>query len=44
MPNILREEDLDPKIDEILDDEDFTKSETQGETFESIEYLNITGI
>ena len=39
IPNILKEEDIDVVIDEIVDNKDFNKSDTQIETYESIEEL-----
>ena len=39
--NILNEEDLDKVIDEIVNNKDFEKSDTEIETYESIEDLNI---
>ena len=40
IPNILKEEDIDIVIDEIVNNNDFEKSNTEIETFESIEELN----
>ena len=39
IPNILREEDIDLVIDEIVNHEDFEKSDTEIETYECIEKL-----
>ena len=39
IPNILNEEDLDIVIEEIVNNEDFEKSNTEIETYESIEDL-----
>ena len=39
IPNILNEEDIDIVIDEIVNSKDFGKSDTEIETFESIEEL-----
>ena len=39
IPNILNEEDIDVAIDEIVDDEDFEKSDTETETYETIKNL-----
>ena len=39
IPNILNEEDIDVVIDEIVNDKDFEKSDTEIETHESIEQL-----
>ena len=39
IPNILNEEDIDIVIEEIVNNEDFEKSNTEIETFESIEDL-----
>ena len=40
MPNILKEEDIDVFIEEIVNNKDFEKSDTEIETYESIEELN----
>ena len=40
IPNILNEEDIDLVIKEIVDNKDFQKSDTDIETYESIEDLN----
>ena len=40
IPNILNEEDIDVVIEEIVDNKDFQKSDTEIETYESIEELN----
>ena len=40
IPNILNEEDIDIVIDEIVNNKDFKKSDTEIETDESIEELN----
>ena len=37
IPNILKEEDIDKVIDEICNDKDFEKSDTEIETYDSIE-------
>ena len=39
IPNILNEEDLDVVIEEIVNNKDFQKSDTEIETYESIEEL-----
>ena len=39
IPNILNEEDIDIVIDEIVSNKDFQKSNTEIETYESIEEL-----
>ena len=39
IPNILNEDDIDIVIEEIVNNEDFQKSDTEIETFESIEEL-----
>ena len=39
IPNILNEEDIDVKIEEIVNNKDFEKSHTRIETYESIEEL-----
>ena len=39
IPNILNEEDIDMVIDEICNDKDFAKSDTEIETFKSTEEL-----
>ena len=39
IPNILNEADIDIVIDEILNNKDFEKSDTEIETYESIEEL-----
>ena len=39
IPNILNEEDIDVVIEEIVNNKDFEKSNTEIETFESIEEL-----
>ena len=39
LPNILKEEDTDVVFEEIVNKEDFEKSDTQIETYESIEKL-----
>ena len=39
IPNILKEEDVDLVIDEIVNNKDFEKSDTEIETYESIEEL-----
>ena len=39
IPKILYEEDIDIVIDEIVNNKDFQKSNTEIETYESIEYL-----
>ena len=39
IPNILNEEDIDVVIDEIVNSKDFEKSDTEIETYESIEEL-----
>ena len=39
IPNILNEEDIDIVIEEIINNKDFQKSDTEIETFESIEEL-----
>ena len=36
MPNFLNEEDIDIVIDELVNDKDFEKSDTEIETYESI--------
>ena len=41
IPNILNEEDIDIVIDEIVNYKDFEKSDTEIETYESIEELKI---
>ena len=38
-PNILNEEDKDAVIDKLCNDKDFQKSDTETETYESIEEL-----
>ena len=40
IPNILNEEDIDVVIEEIVNNKDFEKSDTEIETYESIEELN----
>ena len=40
IPIILKEEDIDLVIEEIVDDKDFQKSDCEIETYESIEKLN----
>ena len=40
IPNILNEEDLDVVIENIVNNKDFEKSDTEIETYESIEELN----
>ena len=40
MPNVLNEEDIDIVIEEIVNDVDFQKSNTEIETYESVEELN----
>ena len=40
IPNILNEEDIDVVIDELINNKDFEKSDTEIETYESIEGLN----
>ena len=42
IPNILNEEDIDVVIDEIVKIEDFEKSNTEIETYESIEELKVS--
>ena len=37
IPNILNEEDIDIVIDEVVNNEEFEKSDTERETYESIE-------
>ena len=39
IPNILKEEDIDVVIDEIVGNKDFNKSDTEIETYESKEEL-----
>ena len=39
IPNILNEDDIDLVIDEIVNNKDFQKSDTEIETYESIEFL-----
>ena len=39
IPNILKEEDLNVVVEEIVDSKDFEKSDTEIETYESIEDL-----
>ena len=39
IPNILNEEDIDVVFEEIVNNEDFEKSDTEIETYESIEEL-----
>ena len=39
IPNILNEEDIDIVIEEIVSNKDFEKSDTEVETYESIEEL-----
>ena len=39
IPNILNEEDIDIVIDEIVNNKDFEKSDTEMKTYESIEEL-----
>ena len=39
IPNILTEEDIDLVMDEIVNDKDFEKSDTEIQTYESIEEL-----
>ena len=39
IPNILNEEDIDLVIDEIVNNKDFQKSDTEIETYESVEHL-----
>ena len=39
IPKILTEEDIDSVIDEIYNDEDFEKSGTELDTYESIEEI-----
>ena len=39
IPNILKEEDIDIVIEEIVNNKDFEKSDTEIETYESIEEL-----
>ena len=41
IPNILNEEDIDIVIEEIVNDKDFGKSDTEIETYESIEELKL---
>ena len=41
LPNILNEEDIDIVIEEIVNNKDFEKSDTQIETFDNIEDLKI---
>ena len=41
IPNILNENDIDIVIDEIVDNKDFEKSDTEKETYESIQELKI---
>ena len=41
IPNILNEEDLDIVIEEVINNKDFEKSDTEIETFESIEELKV---
>ena len=40
IPNILNEEDIDIVIEEIVNDKDFQKPDTEIQTYESIEELN----
>ena len=40
IPNILKEKDIDVVIEEIVNKKDFEKSDTERETYESIEDLN----
>ena len=42
IPNILNEEDIDSVIEEIVNTKDFEKSDTEKETYESIEELKIS--
>ena len=39
IPNILNEEDIDKVIDEVVNNKDFEKSDTEIETYENIEEL-----
>ena len=39
IPNILNEEDIDVVIDELVNNKDFEKSNTEIETYESIEEI-----
>ena len=39
IPNTLKEEDIDVKIEEIANDKDFNKSDVEIETYETIEEL-----
>ena len=39
IPNILNEEDIDVVIEEIVNNKDFEKSNTEKKTYESIEEL-----
>ena len=39
IPNILKEEDIDLVIEEVVNNKDFKKSDTEIETYESIEEL-----
>ena len=41
IPNVLNEEDIDIVIDEIVNNKDFEKSDTEIETYESIEELKV---
>ena len=41
IPNILNEEDIDLIIDEIVNNKDFEKTDTEIETYESIEELKV---
>ena len=41
IPNILNKEDIDVVIEEIVNNEDFEKSDTEIETYESIEDLKV---
>ena len=40
IPNILNEEDIDLVINEVVKNKDFGKTDTEVETYESIEELN----
>ena len=41
IPNLLNEDDIDIVTDEIVDDKDFEKSDTETETFCNIELLKL---
>ena len=44
IPNILNEEDIDIVIEEIVNNKDFEKSDTEIETYESIEELKLDSL